>query len=111
MPEPTTLLEILNAAPEDAPAIVLPEIGITISYKSLREQVTKMTEALVAIGIRPGDRVATVQPNGLGAIVSFLAASFAGTAAPLNPGYRREEFAFFLEDTNAKVLLCPPSGA
>src|SRR6185295_10064810 len=44
-------------------------------------------------------------------IASFLAASIAGTAAPLNAGYRYEEFKFFLEDTNAKVLLCPPDGA
>ena len=70
-----------------------------------------MADALAALGIEPGDRVATVLPNGLPAIVSFLAASIAGTAAPLNPGYRQEEFAFFLEDTSAKILLCPPDGA
>ena len=34
----------------------------------------------------------------------------AGTAAPLNPGYKEEEFRFYLEDTNAKVLLLPPDG-
>jgi acyl-CoA synthetase (AMP-forming)/AMP-acid ligase II len=45
------------------------------------------------------------------AIVSFLAASVAGTAAPLNPGYREDEVSFYLEDTAAKVLLCPPDGA
>jgi acyl-CoA synthetase (AMP-forming)/AMP-acid ligase II len=50
-------------------------------------------------------------PNGLPAIVSFLAASIAGTAAPLNPAYPYEEFHFFLGDTNARVLLCPPVGA
>ena len=50
-------------------------------------------------------------PNGLPTIVAFLAASEAGTAAPLNPGYKEDEFRFFLEDTNAKVLLLPPDGA
>src|SRR5215210_4780984 len=50
-------------------------------------------------------------PNGLPMIVSFLAASMAGTAAPLNPGYKEEEFRFYLEDTNARVLLLPPEGA
>jgi acyl-CoA synthetase (AMP-forming)/AMP-acid ligase II len=54
--------------------------------------------------------VATSLPNGLPAIVSFIAASVAGTAAPLNPGYREEEVNFYLEDTNAKVLLLPPDG-
>jgi len=70
-----------------------------------------MADALAALGIQRGDRVATVVTNGLPAIVSFLAASIAGTAAPLNPGYRQDEFAFFLEDTSAKLLLCPPAGA
>src|SRR5713226_5677697 len=70
-----------------------------------------MADALAAAGISRGDRVATVLPNGLPAIVSFLAASIAGTAAPLNPGYRQDEFSFYLEDTAARVLLCPPDGA
>src|SRR5260370_32940528 len=69
-----------------------------------------MAEALAAAGIAHGDRVAMALPNGLPAIVSFLAASIAGTAAPLNPAYRHDEFAFYLEDTNAKVLIVPPDG-
>jgi len=70
-----------------------------------------MAEALAAIGIRRGDRVANVLPNGLPTIVAFLAGSIAGTAAPLNPAYRYDEFCFYLEDTAAKVLLVPPDGA
>ena len=70
-----------------------------------------MADALAALGIQRSDRVAMVLPNGLPAVVSFLAASVAGTAAPLNPGYREDEFNFFLGDTDAKVLLCPPEGA
>jgi acyl-CoA synthetase (AMP-forming)/AMP-acid ligase II len=49
-------------------------------------------------------------PNGLDTIVCFLAASVAGTAAPLNPGYRYDEFAFYMDDTNAKLLVIPPQG-
>ena len=67
--------------------------------------------ALASAGIRRGDAVAIALPNGLPAIVSFLAASIAGTAAPLNPAYPYEEFHFFLGDTKAKILLCPPVGA
>jgi acyl-CoA synthetase (AMP-forming)/AMP-acid ligase II len=35
----------------------------------------------------------------------------AGTAAPLNPGYREDEVNFYLDDTSAKVLLCPADAA
>src|SRR5207245_874201 len=106
-----TLLELIHVAPAERAAIILPETGTRITYKQLRDQVTEMADALAALGIRRGDRVATVLPNGLPTIVSFLAASIAGTAAPLNPGYRQEEFRFFLEDTNARILLCPPDSA
>ncbi|HTL04564.1 MAG TPA: acyl--CoA ligase, partial [Gemmatimonadales bacterium] len=34
-----------------------------------------------------------------------------GTAAPLNPAYKEEEFKFYLEDTAARLLLLPPEGA
>src|SRR5580700_11066208 len=70
-----------------------------------------MAMALASVGIRRGDTVAIALPNGLPSIVSFLAASIAGTAAPLNLAYPYEEFLFFLGDTNAKILLCPPVGA
>src|SRR5437763_2818926 len=103
MSNPNTLLELLQCAPDDQTAVILPEAGIRVSYRSLREQVMTMAGSLRALGIEPGSRVATVLPNGLPAIVSFLAASIAGTAAPLNPGYRQDEFSFFLDDTSARI--------
>src|SRR5258708_8046933 len=105
-----TLLDVLHFA-DSHTAIVVPELGIRITYDSLRQQVVEMANALASAGIRRGDAVAIALPNGLPAIVSFLAASIAGTAAPLNPAYPYEEFHFFLGDTDARVLLCPPVGA
>ena len=111
MPQPTTLLELIQVAPAEATAVILPDTGIRVSYRQLRDQVTEMADALTSLGIRPGERVATSLPNGLSTVVSFLAASIAGTAAPLNPSYREEEVSFYLEDTGARLLLCPPDGA
>jgi acyl-CoA synthetase (AMP-forming)/AMP-acid ligase II len=50
-------------------------------------------------------------PNGLELIIAFLAAAEAGTAAPLNPAYKLDEFRFYLEDTSARALIVPPQGA
>ena len=111
MPQPNTLLELIALPPAESPAFLLTDSGIRVTYQSLRNQVSGMADALASMGIGRGDRVATALPNGLPAVVSFLAASVAGTAAPLNPGYREDEFSFYLQDTNAKVLLCPPEGA
>jgi acyl-CoA synthetase (AMP-forming)/AMP-acid ligase II len=101
------LIDLLYAAPGERTAIIIPEAGIRVSYDSLREQVMNMSDALATAGIRHGNRVAMVLPNGLPAIVCFLAAAISGTAAPLNPAYPYEELFFFLGDTSAHVLLCP----
>ena len=105
-----TLLEVLHFA-DSRTAVIVPELGIRVSYDSLRQQVIAMANALASAGIRRGDAVAIALPNGLPAIVSFLAAAIAGVAAPLNLAYPYEEFLFFLGDTNARILLCPPVGA
>ena len=111
MSTPTTLLDLLTPTPADHTAIILPEQDIRVSYGSLRSQVVAVAEALAAAGVRRGDRVGMALPNGLPTIVGFLAASVAGTAAPLNPAYKEDEFRFYLDDTRAKVLLLPPEGA
>src|SRR5471030_2020987 len=108
---PYTLPEFLERAPADKAAIVLPEQNITITYVNLRRQVQAVAEQLATAGVGRGDRVATSLTNGLPVIVSFLAAGVAGTAAPLNPAYKEDEFRFYLEDTAAKVFLLPPDGA
>jgi acyl-CoA synthetase (AMP-forming)/AMP-acid ligase II len=105
-----TLLDVLQFA-DSHTAVIVPELGIRVTYDSLRYQVLAMAKALASAGIRRGDTVAIALPNGLPAIVSFLAASIAGTSAPLNLAYPYEEFLFFLGDTNARILLCPPVGA
>jgi acyl-CoA synthetase (AMP-forming)/AMP-acid ligase II len=105
-----TLSDVLHFA-DSHTAVIVPEVGIRVTYDSLRRQVWDMANALASLGIGRGDAVALALPNGLPAIVGFLAASIAGTAAPLNPAYPYEEFLFFLRDTKARILLCPPVGA
>jgi acyl-CoA synthetase (AMP-forming)/AMP-acid ligase II len=105
-----TLLDVLHFA-DSHTAIIVPELNLHVTYDSLRRQVLEMANALASGGIRRGDAVAIALPNGLPAIVSFLAASIAGKAAPLNPAYPYEEFHFFLGDTDARILICPPVGA
>jgi acyl-CoA synthetase (AMP-forming)/AMP-acid ligase II len=107
---PTTLLGLLDSTPADRTAVIVPEQNIRITYGELRRQVEALAEALAASGVGRGDRVGIALPNGLPNSVAFLAASMAGTAAPLNPAYKEDEFKFYLEDTNARVLILPPEG-
>jgi acyl-CoA synthetase (AMP-forming)/AMP-acid ligase II len=111
MASPTTLLDLLAASPSAKTAVVLPDADVRITYAQLRDQIEGVAATLAAAGIRRGDRVGMALPNGLPTVVCFLAASMVGTAAPLNPAYKEEEFRFYLDDTNARVLLLPPDGA
>src|SRR6202166_239718 len=101
-----TLLDVLHFA-DSHTAIVVPELGIRVTYDSLRQQVFDMANALASLGIRRGDAVAIVLPNGLPSIVTFLAASIAGTAAPLNPAYPYIECHFFWGDVAVLFRWCP----
>src|SRR5215216_6128734 len=107
---PTTLPALLDPIPAEQVAIIVPEQQLKITYGALRQQVHDVAAALVAAGVARGDRIGIGLPNGLPNIVIFLAASMVGTAAPLNPGYKEDEFRFYLDDTNARVLLLPPDG-
>jgi acyl-CoA synthetase (AMP-forming)/AMP-acid ligase II len=106
-----TLIELLERNPPEHIAIVLPEHSIRVTYRELIEQVHAVADQLAAAGVVRGDRVGIALPNGLPMVVAFLAAASVGTAAPLNPAYKEDEFRFYLEDTNAKVLILPPDGA
>jgi acyl-CoA synthetase (AMP-forming)/AMP-acid ligase II len=110
-PAPATLFELLGRIPADKIAVVVPEQNIRVTYGRLRSQVQAVAEALAAAGVGRNDRVGMALPNGLPTIVAFLAASVAGIAAPLNPAYKEDEFRFYLEDTDARVLIVPPDGA
>lgn len=107
---PTTLLGLFQSVPSHQTAIIVPEQNIRITYGQLRDQIEAFAEALAGAGIRRGDRIGMAIPNSAATIVSFIGSSMAGTSAPLNPGYKEDEFRFYLEDTNAKVLLLPPDG-
>jgi acyl-CoA synthetase (AMP-forming)/AMP-acid ligase II len=110
-PVPTTLVGLTNSISPERTALIQPEQHIRLSYGQLRSQVELLAETLAALGVQRGDRIGIALPNGVPSVLCFLAASEAGTAAPLNPAYKEEEFRFYLEDTNARVLLVPPDGA
>ena len=107
---PITLVELLEQGVSSHPAIHIPD-GPTITYDSLRRQTSVLAGQLRMLGIGRGDRVAIMVPNGVEAMVSFLAITAASaTAAPLNPDYKADEFRFYLEDINARALITPPEG-
>jgi acyl-CoA synthetase (AMP-forming)/AMP-acid ligase II len=107
----TTIRDLLNNGIGTQTALVVAGGGPSVTYDQLRANVDELVATLNQFGIGRGDRVAMALPNGIEMIVCFIAAAIAGTAAPLNPAYRIEEFRFYLEDTSARALIVPVSGA
>lgn len=97
----------LLAGEDDRIALVAPDQP-PLTYKKLRENVVGLVSQLNSFGLRRGDRIAVAMVNGPSMVITFLAAALCGTAAPLNPKYKQEEFAFYYEDTQAKALITLP---
>lgn len=101
---------LLDRGATDKAALIVPD-GPTLTYGRLRELTEQLATSLTSHGVGPGDRVATVFPNGPEAVLTFLAASMVSVSCPLNPAYKEDEFRFYLEDTGARFLLVPAGEA
>ncbi|MCY4404912.1 MAG: AMP-binding protein [Rhodospirillaceae bacterium] len=104
MADLTDIHALLERGGRDDIAIAAPERE-PLTYGGLRDQVGRTGDMLGQAGIGSGDRVAIVLPNGPEMAAAFLATAAHATAAPLNPAYRVDEFAFYLEDLRAKALI------
>ncbi|MEO8450729.1 MAG: AMP-binding protein, partial [Gemmatimonadota bacterium] len=99
-----TLRDLLANGPGDAIAIEAIGRG-PLTRAGLLAHVDASAAALRSLGLGPRDTAAVVLPNGPEMATAFLATAVAGVSAPLNPAYRRDEFAFYLEDLGARVLI------
>lgn len=97
------LFELL-AGKDNHPGLITAD-GLSLTYKQLRENVVELVSQLNSFGLQQEERIAIAMTNGSPMAITFLAAALCGTAAPLNPKYKQEEFAFYYEDIQAKALI------
>lgn len=76
-----------------------------LDYAGLAALLARTAADLAGRGVGPGDSVAIVLPNGPEMATAFLAVAGCAVAAPLNPGYTEDEFAFYIDDLGAKLLI------
>jgi acyl-CoA synthetase (AMP-forming)/AMP-acid ligase II len=101
---------LLAEGQPSAPAVVAPASGAVVSYNDLAAQIEGLAVVLRGAGLAPGDCVATVLPNGLEALILFLAITRARLiAAPLNSAYKVDELTFLLEDAQARAVIADPA--
>ena len=106
----SNLAELLADPGSSAPAIVATSPFAIVSYKALAGQIERLSGQLRGAGLKPGDSVALVLPNGLEFIVVFLALAHASlVAAPLNPADKPDEIRFFLKDAQVRAAVAEGS--
>ena len=98
------LLERGLEADPDGPAVISADTRWT--WRELDERVGSAAAGLLGLGLRPGDRVASLMPNRPEMIVFYLACFRAGlVATPLNYRYLAPEIDHALSVSEARALL------
>jgi acyl-CoA synthetase (AMP-forming)/AMP-acid ligase II len=104
--EPTTFAHLLAYPTSAEPAIIAEDATVVISHRALANQVERLAQSLCGAGLRSGNSVALVLPNGLELLVLCLALPRAGLiAAPLNPAYKADELRGFIADVEARAIV------
>ena len=86
--------------------------GLSLTYGALFERSGRAANALVALGVEPGDRVAVQIDKSPDMIVVMLACLRAGAVLlPLNTAYTLAELEYFLSDAKPALVLCRPGDA
>ena len=108
---PADLTAILARAVERAPDREAVVDGTDrLTWRELQGRVRKLAAGLARLGVRPGDRVATLLPNGAPfCLAVFAALELGALAVPLSTKLRRAELRFLLGDAAPRVLLVDPA--
>ncbi len=97
---------LLDAAEQhaDRPAIKLDDHVLT--YAELLDAARRMATLLQGLGVEPGDRVGLQTANVPAYPIAFYGALIAGaTVVPMNPLLKGREVRFYVEDSDAKVIV------
>ncbi len=105
----TSLIDQTASRLKDKKAIIFlrkgkPESELTYSF--LQHVSNRVGNALIGMGLKKGDRVILYMKKCLEQVIFHLGIQKTGAISViLNPGFKKEELTYFLEDTNAKVLV------
>ncbi|WP_276575231.1 non-ribosomal peptide synthetase, partial [Pseudomonas mosselii] len=77
-----------------------------LTYRQLDEQANRLAHHLIALGLKPDDRVAICVERGLSMVVGLLAILKAGGAyVPVDPDYPAERIRHMLDDSAPRAVL------
>ena len=100
----TELLTITSAIVPDRTATIFE--GQRQSYSELQERVMRLADALVALGVGPGDRVGTIHVNCPQHMEAYFASAMLDAIyVPMNYRVRADELTYMLNNAGPKVMF------
>ena len=81
--------------------------GYVFSYESIRNLVYNLSNNLIHLGLKKGDRVALILPNIPQFVIAYYAVLKAGgIVVAMNPNYKPSEFQFLFKDSLPRYVIC-----
>jgi fatty-acyl-CoA synthase len=94
----------------DADALVVRHQGIRWTYRQFLDEVNKVAAGLVALGLKPGDRIGIWSQNNSEWVLTQFATAKAGLIlVNINPAYRTHELEYALNKVGCKALILAAS--
>ncbi|TMH33211.1 MAG: long-chain fatty acid--CoA ligase, partial [Betaproteobacteria bacterium] len=109
-----TLRDVIDHHAEarpDAPFLIAPEPGVTITYRALRATCRALGEFFDQRGVAPGEVVSFMLPNGVSAATLFLGTMYAGrVVSPLNLIAQDALLGHVLAHSDTRIVFAAPDG-
>jgi fatty-acyl-CoA synthase len=81
------------------------DVGQRFSYEAFFDRCDRWSTALQSLGIRPGDRIASIAPNTHAQLESFYAIPQLGAVlVPINYRLTPQDFAYLIEHSGSRVV-------
>jgi fatty-acyl-CoA synthase len=107
-----TVGDVLACAAREWPsreALVVRYQNLRCTYRELDQQTTVLARALLACGLRPGDRIGIWSPNNFEWVLTQFASARAGLIlVNINPAYRITELEYALRKVACRALIFAP---
>src|SRR3984957_544651 len=105
-------LSFLASVARDPEALAVVDGDVRLTYAQWYRQISALVAGFDAIGLKPGDRLVTALTNRFEAASLHWACQFAGIIiTPVNWRSTASEIDFYLEDAEAKAVVCEDASA
>ncbi len=97
---------ISSVAKQHAERTAIVDGGKATRYETLEKRIKALASKLYRMGIRRGDRVALLLPNGLDYVTGYFGIAATGAiVVPLNDHYQQTELVYFLDECNVSLII------